>query len=104
MFYSPPWGGPEYSRSAVYDVRLMGAAGFGLPELLEAALGTLGASGVIAFLPRNCDLRQISECLPEGQAFCEVERAVLNGVCKGITVYYGSVARDPRRGGAAPPA
>ena len=38
------------------------------------------------FLPRNTNLRQLSEALPEGTS-CEVERAVLNGFLKGITVY-----------------
>lgn len=54
---------------------------------------------MIAFLPRNCDLQQVSACLPAGQRFCEVERQVLNGVFKGICIYWGSVARDPRKGG-----
>ena len=56
----------------------------------------MGASGVVAFLPRNCDLHQVAAALPEGLGFCEVERAVLNGVFKGVTIYYGSVARNPR--------
>ena len=42
------------------------------PQLLDLAFGPMGARGVIAFLPRNCDLRQIAETLPEGHAFCEV--------------------------------
>ena len=45
-----------------------------------------GGAGVIMFLPRNTSLRQLSEALPEGTS-CEVERAVLNGFLKGITVY-----------------
>lgn len=51
-----------------------------------------GGAGVILFLPRNTNLKQLSEALPEG-APCEVERAVLNGFLKGITVYIGSLAR-----------
>ncbi len=39
---------------------------------------------------------QISATVPDGDAFCEVERALLNNRCKGITVYYGRIARDPR--------
>ncbi len=45
-----------------------------------------GGAGVIMFLPRNTNLRHLSEALPEGTS-CEVERAVLNGFLKGITVY-----------------
>ena len=33
VFYSPPWGGPEYSQQAVYDVHLMGGQGFGLKKV-----------------------------------------------------------------------
>ena len=33
MFYSPPWGGPEYARQAVYDVHEMGGQGFGLKKV-----------------------------------------------------------------------
>ena len=129
MFYSPPWGGPEYSQQPVYDVHLMGGQGFGLKQvrvgalgkrgracsdaahlsisvqgqvtprqhgqpglchstdlathttavktclvvqLLDLAFGPMGARAVIAFLPRNCDLRQIAETLPPGQTYCEV--------------------------------
>lgn len=65
----------------------------------------VGASGVIAFLPRNCDLRQVSAIAPPpaagGRGWVEVERCVLNNVFKGITLYYGSVARDPRTGAGA---
>ncbi len=33
VFYSPPWGGPEYAHQAVYDVQLMGGQGFGLKQV-----------------------------------------------------------------------
>jgi len=36
----------------------------------------MGAKGVIAFLPRNCDLRQLAATLPEGHTYCEVGAAV----------------------------
>ena len=133
VFYSPPWGGPQYAKQAVYDVELMGGQGFGLKkvraaaaavataatqqrwgcaalgwaacplpmgspipplsfrhaseiasltppmpgryaylQLLDLAFGPIGARGVIAFLPRNCDLRQIAAMLPKGHTYCEV--------------------------------
>lgn len=43
MFYSPPWGGPEYSQQAVYDVHLMGGQGFGLKRVRGVRGG--GVSG-----------------------------------------------------------
>ena len=42
--------------------------------------------GIAMFLPRQTDLRQLSAAAPEGTAL-EVERAVLDGFVKGITVY-----------------
>ncbi len=51
-----------------------------------------GAVGLMVFLPRNTDLAQLSAALP-GDACCEVERVVLNGFLKAITVYVGAVAR-----------
>lgn len=42
------------------------------PQLLDLAFGPMGARACIAFLPRNCDLRQLAETLPEGHAYCEV--------------------------------
>ena len=42
--------------------------------------------GVAMFLPRQTDLRQLSAAAPEGTTL-EVERAVLDGFVKGITVY-----------------
>ena len=62
------------------------------PSKCVNAGGGAGA-GIMLFLPRNTNLRQLSEALPEGSP-CEVERAVLNGFLKGITVYIGSLARS----------
>ncbi|EFN50699.1 hypothetical protein CHLNCDRAFT_37728 [Chlorella variabilis] len=95
VFYSPPWGGPEYAQQPVYDVALMGGQGFGLKKLLDLAFGPMGASAAIAFLPRNCDLKQLAATLPEGHSYCEVEREMVNNVCKGLTIYYGELARSP---------
>ena len=101
----PPTRPPpiHHLSRAVYDIDPMGGQAFGLPLLLHLAFQQVGAAGVIAFLPRNSDLRQLSATLPAGQPFCEVERAVLNGIFKGVSVYYGSVARDPRLPPPAPP-
>ena len=42
--------------------------------------------GLAMFLPRQTDLQQLSAAAPEGTTL-EVERAVLDGFVKGITVY-----------------
>lgn len=41
-------------------------------QLLDIAFGIMRAKAVIAFLPRNCDLHQLAETLPEGHTYCEV--------------------------------
>ena len=43
--------------------------------------------GVAVFLPRQTDLQQLSAAAPEGMTV-KVERAVLDGFVKGITVYF----------------
>ncbi len=48
----------------------------------------------MVFLPRNTDMAELSAALP-GDACCEVERVVLNGFLKAITVYIGAVANIP---------
>lgn len=99
-FYSPPWGGPEYSNQPVYGLRAIGGQpGMGLARLLALAFGPMGCEGAVAFLPRNADLADASELLPAGQGWCEVEREVLNGVTKGVSIYYGSCAVEPDGGG-----
>ncbi|KAL9055664.1 MAG: hypothetical protein Q9162_003390 [Coniocarpon cinnabarinum] len=57
IFASPPWGGPTYSDSNVFDLKQMSPYG------LEELYGTLhNASKYLAlFLPRNSDLQQIAD-------------------------------------------
>jgi trimethylguanosine synthase len=93
-FYSPPWGGPAYSSAHDYDPEAMGEGQFGLSTLLDLAFNVMGCRGVVVWLPRNTRLAALEAAVPLGRGFCEVERAVLNGVFKGITVYYGAVARN----------
>lgn len=95
VFLSPPWGGPEYSSQAVYDVERMGGLGLSLTDLLDLAFGGVGAEGVVAFLPRNADLAQCA--LAAGGRPCVAERVVLNGYLKGTTMYYGAAAQHWHR-------
>ncbi len=60
VFYSPPWGGPEYNSAPGYDVlHNMGGSGYDLRTLVRIALEDMGAHSVIAFLPRNSLLEQV---------------------------------------------
>lgn len=46
-----------------------------------------GYRGVVAFLPKNTDLGQLSELVPQGGTL-EVERNIQDGFFKGITAYF----------------
>ena len=48
-----------------------------------------GGAGVVLFLPRNTDLPQLAGCVPPGERW-QLERNVLNGRLKGVTLYCGS--------------
>jgi hypothetical protein len=99
-FFSPPWGGPEYSQQSTYDPEIMGGEKtFALTRLLNAAFHDMGCSGAAVFLPRNTQLDQIITAASSsligssnnGGGRCEVEREVLNGRVKAVTVYYGNL-------------
>ena len=59
----------------------------------EAGLpsGILQTKGIACFLPKSTNLAQLSAAVAEG-SFCEVERNVLNGRLKSVTVYHGPCA------------
>ncbi|CAL8469420.1 g8961 [Coccomyxa elongata] len=97
VFMSPPWGGPAYAAHTFDVSHNLGGLGVSLAQLLATATSLLRpekAGGVMVFLPRNTDMAQLSAALP-GDACCEVERIVLNGFLKAITVYIGAVAKIP---------
>jgi len=103
VLLSPPWGGPEYSKQDEFDVEYMGGhEELGLSPLLRLAFNTMGCRTVVAWVPRNSSLHQIESAavnviLPTDDrtlGLCEVEKAVLNGVQKAVTLYYGAAAKD----------
>jgi len=103
VFYSPPWGGPEYSRQGSFDVENMGGhEHLGLSRLLHLAFGPMGCRTALAWLPRNSSLPQIEAAAAAAARvssagvgeFCEVEKAMLNGVDKAVTVYCGLAAKN----------
>ena len=47
---------------------------------------------MMVFLPRHTSLAQLSDALVEGSC-CEVERVVLNGYLKAVTLCVGRLAR-----------
>lgn len=99
-FFSPPWGGPDYCRNGNYDVESMGGqeAQYGLRNLLNKVFYDMHCSAAIFWLPRNSSLSQLDNArciLPSEYDFfpCEVEYTELNGIRKGLTAYYGKIAK-----------
>lgn len=98
-FFSPPWGGPNYYLQGSYDVESMGGQeAFGLRNLLKKVFNEMKCCAAIFWFPRNSSLSQLDNALSvlpeEHHRFgCEVECTELNGFTKGLTVYYGKVAK-----------
>ncbi|ESQ50772.1 hypothetical protein EUTSA_v10022632mg [Eutrema salsugineum] len=87
VFLSPPWGGPDYVKASVYDLKTMLRPRDG-DTLFKAAMNI--ASTIIMFLPRNVDINQLAElALSTSPPWSlEVEKNYLNGKLKAITAYY----------------
>ncbi|KNC99566.1 RNA methyltransferase [Spizellomyces punctatus DAOM BR117] len=85
VFVSPPWGGPEYLSSDVYDIPTM------LPidgtQLLQAARKI--SDNICLYMPRNVNQQQLIEYA--GDAVCELEQEFLNGRPKALVAYYGQL-------------
>ena len=95
VFLSPPWGGPAYSKSGLFDVsQEIGSLQQNLRQLLHTAASALkdpDSRRIACFLPRNTDLNLLGDSVPSEQ-HCLIERNVLNSHLKAVTVYYGSLA------------
>lgn len=89
IFLSPPWGGPNYLESDVFDLDApVLSGGRSIADSICAALGH--CRNVAVFLPRNADLGQLARLLGSCRAgIVEVEQNLLNGRLKAITVYTG---------------
>ncbi|KAJ2365728.1 Trimethylguanosine synthase [Coemansia sp. RSA 2610] len=86
VFLSPPWGGPEYIGSEVFDLDSLPV--HTAREWLDRA--RMVSENIACFMPRNCDPRQLADLYPE--APCDVELNYTNGRLKAITAYYGDLA------------
>lgn len=93
VFFSPPWGGPEYAKEDRFDVELMGGyTELALSKLLDISCRHMGSTGSIVWLPRNTCQEQLESILSPLNIPCRMEMANLNGVKKGCTLYLGSIA------------
>ncbi|EJS41403.1 tgs1p [Saccharomyces arboricola H-6] len=89
VFGSPPWGGPEYLRSEVYDLE-QHLEPMGITKMLRSFLKL--SPNVIMFLPRNSDLEQLSRATRKVLglfAKCKVLYVKENGYMKGMLCMWG---------------
>ncbi|KAK6730961.1 hypothetical protein RB195_007435 [Necator americanus] len=86
VFLSPPWGGPSYLKSKVFDLDDLTPNGF---DIYTAARKM--SPNIAYFLPRSTSVKQlISLSGPGGR--CEIEQSCLNKKIKALTIYYGDLA------------
>ncbi|XP_037459231.1 trimethylguanosine synthase-like [Triticum dicoccoides] len=91
VFLSPPWGGPSYNQTPVYTLDMLkpkdGHAIFQAAQKI--------APNIIMFLPRNVDISQVEELswLSSPPLDFESEESYVQHRFKGITAYFGDVAR-----------
>lgn len=94
IFASPPWGGPGYKNSEIFDLNYLQP--LPLKELLESFFQI--TYNVCLFLPRNSDVSQIStitrELLGE-ESKCKILYTSSNGLLKGMFVMFGCYASNP---------
>ncbi|XP_041483651.1 trimethylguanosine synthase-like [Lytechinus variegatus] len=86
VFLSPPWGGPKYLKSDVFDVFTMmdidTAAMFEKARCISENIGF--------FAPRNANVDQLASLAGPGGRM-EIEQNFLNKKIKTITAYYGEL-------------
>jgi len=88
IFLSPPWGGPGYINSEVFDLKKdIPLDGF---ELFDVALQI--TDNIAYFVPRNTNVDQLISLAGPG-GYVEVEENILNGKIKSITAYFGDLVR-----------
>ncbi|KAJ1897769.1 Trimethylguanosine synthase [Kickxella alabastrina] len=86
VFMSPPWGGPEYLGSEVYDLKHMPFHSG--QEWVDRA--RMVSSNIAYFMPRNCDPRQLADLFPGVP--CDIEMNYTGNFFKAITAYYSDLA------------
>ena len=89
VFLSPPWGGPDYLKAKVFNLKTMivpdGEEIFHLAKSIT--------DSIAYFLPRNVDVEQVMRLAgPAGKT--EIEQNILNNKVKTVTAYFGELMRD----------
>ena len=86
IFLSPPWGGPQYLESDVFDIQSM------IPmdglKIFEAALEI--TDNIAYYVPKNTNLDQLISLAGDG-GHVEIEQNILNTKVKAVTAYFGDL-------------
>lgn len=90
LFASPPWGGPQYADFETMDLNAMEPYGV---DVLHAEFTPFAHA---MFLPRNGDLRQLADLVPDDdddehddpREKLDVVQYLINGASKGLVAYY----------------
>ncbi|BFF89283.1 trimethylguanosine synthase [Drosophila madeirensis] len=86
VFFSPPWGGPNYIKQATFDIE---RSLLPVSASLLMGLGRRLADNVGFFLPRNTSISQVIALSGVGQQ-CEVEHNFLDTRLVALTAYFGN--------------
>lgn len=83
IFLSPPWGGPSYTSSEIWDI-----GECNLPAIIKRVHEL--APNCCAFLPRNTNLDQLADLLESmGYPNADLDYMYDRGHCVGMCVYWG---------------
>ncbi|KAL6944939.1 hypothetical protein ACO0QE_002381 [Hanseniaspora vineae] len=90
IFSSPPWGGPSYLKQSTFDLEEGLFIVGGITKFLESLFQF--TENVVLFLPRNSNLKQLSEVTKKllgDDAKCRVIFIKTDGHLKGVIVMWG---------------
>ncbi|XP_032681835.1 trimethylguanosine synthase isoform X2 [Odontomachus brunneus] len=86
VFLSPPWGGPKYSDSSVFDIKTLLSVG---GEKVYKAARRISTS-VAYFLPKNVNIKQVRMLARRGHGI-ETEQYFEENKAIAVTCYYGGL-------------
>ena len=99
IFLSPPWGGPGYKRTKVFDLGMIPMDGFKIFE--EAQKIT---SNIAYYLPKNCNTSELISLANSADLDLDIEENIMHKrvkkrkvkKVKAITAYFGDLTKTTR--------
>ncbi|KAL7270102.1 putative diacylglycerol O-acyltransferase tgs1 [Rhizina undulata] len=89
VFLSPPWGGPSYKDSEVFDLEMMEP--YSGSFIFEQASRV--SHNLALYIPRTSDLNQVAKLVPDGQKI-QVIHYCTKRKSKALTAYFGELSRS----------